>query len=115
VAEVKTLLTPRSLVSALLEIEAGLDRVRTRRWGPRTVDLDLLLFDEQITSFGEAAVPHPRMHERLFVIQPLNDIAPYMMHPALGMRVFQIRDRLLEEETPPPVYSGSLGEQFARE
>ncbi len=105
VAEVKTLLTPRALVTALLEIEQQLERVRTQRWGPRTVDLDLLFFDDLITSFGEAAVPHPRMHERMFVIKPLNDVAPYMMHPVLGRRVFQLLAKLNEGEEEPPVFA----------
>jgi dihydroneopterin aldolase/2-amino-4-hydroxy-6-hydroxymethyldihydropteridine diphosphokinase len=107
VVEVKTLLTPRALVTALLEIEKGLERVRSERWGPRTVDLDLLLFDDMITSFPEAAVPHPRMHERMFVIKPLNDIAPYMMHPVLGRRMFQILTELSEREEQPSVYAES--------
>lgn len=88
--EIKTLLSPKELMERLLEIEAELKRVRTIPWGPRTIDLDVLLYDDLITSFEEIIIPHPRMHERAFVLQPLNDIAPYVMHPILEQRVFQL-------------------------
>lgn len=88
--EIKTMLTPNELMTRLLEIEAELKRIRTIKWGPRTIDLDVLLYDNLITSSEEIIIPHPRMHERTFVLEPLNDIAPYVMHPVLGKRVFQI-------------------------
>ncbi|MBC7958302.1 MAG: 2-amino-4-hydroxy-6-hydroxymethyldihydropteridine diphosphokinase [Vallitaleaceae bacterium] len=88
--ELKTLLTPKELIQFLLDIEKQLGRERTIANGPRTIDLDVLLYDECITSFEEIIVPHPRMHERAFVLLPLNDIAPYKMHPILNQRICQI-------------------------
>ncbi len=88
--EVKTLLTPKELIQFLLRIEKELGRERTIPNGPRTIDLDVLLYDDEITAFEEIIVPHPRMHERAFVLMPLNDIAPYKMHPILSQRICQL-------------------------
>jgi 2-amino-4-hydroxy-6-hydroxymethyldihydropteridine diphosphokinase len=76
VAQVRTGLSPRELLAACLRIEAELGRIRTERWGPRTIDLDLLLHGD--TQLAEAALtlPHPRMSERAFVLVPLAEIAP---------------------------------------
>lgn len=67
------------------EIEHGLGRVRTIRWGPRTVDLDILLYSNENIETEDLVVPHPRMHERAFVLIPLLEIAPMVSHPATGM------------------------------
>lgn len=88
--EVKTLLSPRELVRFLLNIEKELKRERIVRWGPRTIDLDVLLYDDIITSLEEIIIPHPRMHERMFVLKPLSDIAPYVLHPILNRRIFEL-------------------------
>lgn len=88
--EINTLLTPKELIQFLLGIEKQLKRERTIHWGPRTIDLDVLLYDDLITSDEEIIVPHPRMQERAFVLMPLNDIAPYKMHPVLNQRVGQL-------------------------
>lgn len=89
-AEIKTLLTPIELIKFLLHIEKDLKRERIIRWGPRTIDLDVLLYDDIITSFEEIIIPHPRMHERLFVLKPLSDIAPYVLHPILNKRIMEL-------------------------
>lgn len=82
-AAVRTTLTPKQLLAAMLEIEQSLGRTRTIRWGPRTIDLDLLLYGEAIVSETDLTVPHPRMGERAFVLVPLleamNRIVP--SHP----------------------------------
>ncbi|MBU3183783.1 2-amino-4-hydroxy-6-hydroxymethyldihydropteridine diphosphokinase [Clostridium estertheticum] len=94
VIEVKTLLTPLELVRFLLSIEKKLKRERVIRWGPRTVDLDVLLFEDVISSMEEIILPHPRMHERMFVIEPMCDIAPYVLHPILNKTMIQIKEEI---------------------
>src|SRR5438132_11276410 len=70
-AELQTDLPPRGLLRVLLEIESRLGRVRQERFGPRTIDLDLLLYGDVVSDDAELALPHPRMHDRLFVLRPL--------------------------------------------
>lgn len=89
--EIKTLLNPLELVTFLLSIEKELKRERVIRWGPRTVDLDVLLYDDIISSSEEIIIPHPRMQERMFVLESLCDIAPYVMHPILNKPIIQIK------------------------
>ncbi|MCL6635573.1 MAG: 2-amino-4-hydroxy-6-hydroxymethyldihydropteridine diphosphokinase [Peptococcaceae bacterium] len=84
VAEVETGLAPRELLSLLLGIEEKLGRVRTVRWGPRTADLDLLLFGEEEIHSPDLCVPHPRMAERAFVMVPLAELAPDLVLPGRG-------------------------------
>ena len=105
--EIKTLLTPRTLVRLLLDIEHKLKRERKIHLGPRTIDLDVLFYDNIMTSFEEAVIPHPRLHERRFVLTPLCDIAPYLIHPILNERCYRIAEALDTEETEPAVWSGS--------
>ena len=83
-AELRTGLAPRALLAALMDVEARLGRVRVERWGPRTLDLDLLLYDTQAVHEPDLEIPHPRMHERRFVLEPLVEIAPDAWHPVLG-------------------------------
>lgn len=98
VVQVKTLLEPRELMELLLNIEKELKRERIIKWRPRTVDLDIILYDDCITSFEEVIIPHPRMHERMFVLEPLCDIAPYLMHPVLNKRIYQLKEELEEQK-----------------
>ena len=101
VFEVKTLLTPLQFINSLLEIEKLLKRERVVRWGPRTIDLDILFYDDIITSFEEAVIPHPRMHERMFVLKPLCDLAPYYVHPVINERCYRIAEELKPEQPIP--------------
>ena len=73
---VETRLDPHELLKVCLDIELQLDRVRTDRWGPRTIDLDVLLHGDFLSDHADLTVPHPRMTERAFVMVPLADIAP---------------------------------------
>lgn len=82
VAELTTSLDPRELLEEILRVEAALGRVRTRRWGPRAVDLDLLLYQDQKLEEPGLEVPHPRLEERVFVIKPLSDLAPDLRLPS---------------------------------
>ena len=96
--EVKTLLTPRKLMNFLLDKEKDLKRERIIKWGPRTIDLDVLLYDKLITADESIIVPHPRMHERLFVLKPLSDIAPYIIHPILNERIIDLMNKISREQ-----------------
>lgn len=98
VFEVKTMLNPKELIVLLLEIEKELKRERLIKWGPRTIDLDILLYNDIVTSSEEIIIPHLRMHERLFVIKPLCDIAPYVIHPVLNKRIYEIKEELEKNE-----------------
>lgn len=84
VLRVRTTLTPRALLQRLQGVEKALGRQRGTRWGPRTIDLDILLYDDSIIKEEGLEIPHPRMHTRRFVLEPLCDIAPEATHPLLG-------------------------------
>ena len=84
VAEVETTLTPHTLMASLLAIERGHDRVRSVRNGPRTLDLDVLLFADLCIHDGDLVTPHPRAHERAFVLLPLLELAPNLVIPGKG-------------------------------
>lgn len=73
---VETNLTAQELLQSCLEVEVALKRIREIRWGPRTIDLDILVFGEENIAHDNLQVPHPRMHERAFVLMPMADIAP---------------------------------------
>lgn len=85
VGELETRLEPRALLDGLLEIERLMGRDRTGpRWGPRTIDLDLLLYGDEVLDEPGLAVPHPRLHERSFVLEPLAELAPELKIPGNG-------------------------------
>ena len=80
----KTTRSPRALLDLLLEIERSLGRVRGERWGPRVVDLDLLVYGNEVVDAPELRVPHPRHHERRFALEPLADLNPELEIPGRG-------------------------------
>ena len=88
--EIQTLLKPKDLLKACMETEQQLHRVRDIRWGPRTLDVDILLYGNQIIEEEDLAVPHPRMLERSFVLIPLNDIASNFIEPHSNEKIGNI-------------------------
>ena len=106
-AEVRTMLTPRQLLRMLQETEDRFGRERAVRWGPRTLDLDLLLYDEEVICEPDLEVPHPLMHARRFVLEPLCEIAPDARHPALGKRVRELLEALGSADAQP----GTAGDE----
>ena len=84
VAALETELAPRELLDVLLAVERRLGRERRERWGPRTIDLDLLLYGDEVIDEDGLTVPHPRLRERRFVLEPLADLAPKLVVPGLG-------------------------------
>ncbi len=83
----ETSLSPHELLVALraIELEMGRDRCTEQRWGPRVIDLDILLYGDLVLDTPELTIPHPRMHERIFVLAPMAEIAPETTHPVLGL------------------------------
>jgi 2-amino-4-hydroxy-6-hydroxymethyldihydropteridine diphosphokinase len=89
---VETTLAPRELLEELLEIERSLGRVRAERWGPRTIDLDLLLYGDRTIDEPNLRVPHPHLHERRFALEPLAELDPDLDIPGRG----RVADALAE-------------------
>jgi 2-amino-4-hydroxy-6-hydroxymethyldihydropteridine diphosphokinase len=90
VVSIETDFKPLRLLEYLLEIEEKLDRRRNEKWGPRTIDMDILLYDELILNSDRLTLPHPRMHQRRFVLIPLAQISPNLFHPLLKKSVAEL-------------------------
>ena len=92
--KLRTLLTPQELLERLHEIEAHAGRTRDIHWGPRTLDLDILLYDDLAYASEQLTIPHIDMHNRMFVLGPLAQIAPYAQHPVLHRSVRELKEAL---------------------
>ncbi|SEG06891.1 dihydroneopterin aldolase/2-amino-4-hydroxy-6-hydroxymethyldihydropteridine diphosphokinase,TIGR01498 [Eubacterium ruminantium] len=95
---IETLYTAEELLEVTSDIELDAKRERIIHWGPRTLDIDLLLFDDEIISTEKLTIPHKEMHLRDFVLRPADEIAPYMMHPLFNKTIHQLLTELHETE-----------------
>ena len=98
VVSISTDLSARVLMDILLGIEAEMGRVRTKKWESRNIDLDILLFDSEIISEENLMIPHPLMHARRFVIAPMVDLAPDLVHPSIDMTMSELLEKLPDGE-----------------
>lgn len=96
VAEIRTDLPPRKLFEALKGIERKMGRTDGPRWGPRVIDLDLLLYGQKVVAEEDLVIPHPELYRRRFVLEPLCELASYVIHPAFGVSVRGLLDRLTD-------------------
>jgi 2-amino-4-hydroxy-6-hydroxymethyldihydropteridine diphosphokinase len=99
VVAVEAALAPHALVAACLVVEAALGRTRSTRHAPRVIDIDVLLCGAEICDDPRAVVPHPRLHERLFVLAPLRELAPELVHPRIGATIETLYQRCAETST----------------
>ena len=98
-AAVRTTGTAEELLKRLLGVERFMGRVRSIKWEPRLIDLDLLLFGNEMIDQEDLKVPHPLMHQRRFVLVPLSEIAPDVIHPRLGVSIRELLNSLPEEDS----------------
>ncbi len=98
VVKIETGLEARELLRSLKVLESRLGRKETFRWGPRRIDLDLLSFDQEQTQSEGLEIPHPRLHERQFVLVPLAEIDPHLMHPVLRKTILELLNCLKEDQ-----------------
>jgi len=98
VAALETSRSPRELLEFIQTVEHEMGRERKEKWGPRIIDLDILFYNDQVVRGENLVVPHPRLHERRFVLTPLNDIAPGLRHPLLDKSVAELLSELPEGE-----------------
>jgi len=98
--EVETDLTPQELLAAIQQIETEMGRQRTVPKGPRTIDIDILFYANSIIATPELEIPHPRLTERRFVLDPLSEIAPDLRHPVTGQSVCEAQAALPQSPAP---------------
>lgn len=93
----QTELSPQLLLHSVLAIEQILGREREEKWGPRTIDIDILFYDDLIISEKNLQIPHPELHKRGFTLVPLAEIAPELVHPVVNKNILQIKSELKDE------------------
>jgi len=93
----KTALSARAVLQQILNIEHTLGRRRDEKWGSRTIDIDILFYGSDIIDEPGLHVPHPRLHERRFTLEPLAEIAPGFIHPLLNKNILEIKNELIDD------------------
>jgi 2-amino-4-hydroxy-6-hydroxymethyldihydropteridine diphosphokinase len=97
VIEVRTLLEPEALMAACLEVEKKAGRIREIPRGPRSLDIDILIYKDRIIDSPQLSIPHPRFRERRFVLAPLSELAPDLADPVSGLTMIQLLDLCVDE------------------
>lgn len=92
--EIETNLTPVSLLDTVLDVEQQMGRVRLVTWGPRNIDIDILLYENLEIELQDLQIPHPEMHKRMFVLEPLAEIAPNVVHPGFNESIKTLKRAL---------------------
>lgn len=98
VCEIRSLLPARELLEELKGIEKLMGRLEGSKWGPRIIDLDILLYGQEIMNESDIKVPHQELHKRRFVLKPMCEIAPYVIHPVYGISMQGLLDRLTDND-----------------
>jgi len=94
VAQVTTAQNPAQLLEGLMGIESDMGRIRRKRWEARIIDLDILLFGQEVRAYSNLVIPHPLLHKRRFVLEPLAQLAPDLVHPVLNVTIRQLLNKL---------------------
>lgn len=97
VIELQTSFSPLDLLFFLQGVERKLAKKKNGKWGPRTIDLDILFYNDQRLESSQLIIPHPLLHQRGFVLLPLKEIAPHLIHPVFNQTVSQLLDRLSDD------------------
>lgn len=97
VIEIRTGLRPRALMDVMQRVEDEMGRLRGEKWGPRIIDIDILLYGQAVMDEEGLVIPHAELHKRRFVLVPLNEIAPCAIHPVFGISVRGLLDRLQDK------------------
>jgi 2-amino-4-hydroxy-6-hydroxymethyldihydropteridine diphosphokinase len=98
VLEIASALPASDLLTSILSIETALGRTRDQRWGPRTIDIDILLYRNFVIKSDALTIPHPSMHERRFTLVPLVELAPDVIHPVLNKSFKELLDNCPDEQ-----------------
>ena len=110
IIEIRTRLKPRSLMNAMQRVEDEMGRIRDKKLGPRIIDIDILLYGQAVMEEKGLVIPHSELHKRRFVLVPLNEMAPCAIHPAFGISVKGLLDRL-QDKNKVEWLSGEWGRQ----
>ena len=98
IVKIETKFTPEATLQFALDIEEELGRVRVEKWGERLIDIDIIFFNDEIIETSDLCIPHKHMHERNFVLEPLNEIAPEYIHPKYKKTIAELLDQSKDDE-----------------